>query len=407
MGKGVADIIAEAEYYPDTPLIQSYAATVWLYGQTKEADHTALEYLKRAKALLKYANEREALFYSALECWYQRRLNDAASKLEALIKQWPRDLVALKVLEFIYYMMGQEHSGPRFLQTTESIYPPNEHSGYFLSSHSFALELCGEYNDARAASEQAIELEAMNPWAHHTLSHVFIKTGDLEQGTRLLEDYQDVWQHSGQAIHSHNNWHLALLYLESLDTQSAYSVLDSKILSDSPHMVIQQLDAISLLWRLEMAGHHVPHSDWARIADDVSENAKRCYTPFNSAHYIYALSRAARTHDLVSALDSIKSYVNETPCPEVEVWKSVGITLIEAASLMAEDNYERARDLFSEIINNVSIVGGSDAQNDLFRQAYLTSLINCGNKNKANDYMAKISSSPRPTPLQSYWRSLL
>lgn len=74
-----------------------------------------------------------------------------------------------------------------------------------------------------------------------------------------MEDYEHVWDNSGQAINSHNYWHLALMYLENVERDKAFSVLGSHILMESPYLVIQQLDAVSLLWRLEVAGFEVPY----------------------------------------------------------------------------------------------------------------------------------------------------
>ena len=126
-----------------------------------------------------------------------------------------------------------------------------------MSSYSFALELCGKYEEALTAAEKAVEINEINPWAHHTISHVYLKKGEIDKGSKILEDYKHVWEKSGQAIKSHNNWHLALMYLENLDLYKAFSFTNDPILKETPHLVIQQLDAISLLWRLEMGGFEV------------------------------------------------------------------------------------------------------------------------------------------------------
>jgi len=64
-------------------------------------------------------------------------------------------------------------------------------------------------------------------------------------------------------------------------------------------------------------------------------------------------------------------------------------------------------DILAQIIDGVEMVGGSDAQVDLFRQAYLLSLINCNKKSEAKKYLNNFSTSPTLTPLQNYWFSLI
>jgi tetratricopeptide (TPR) repeat protein len=405
MGKGVTDILDRAEAYPDNALIQACCASVYLYGQNSETDIEAEKFLERTKETLAYANEREKLFVSALDSWYLGRLDEAAKKLEGLISEWPADLVSAKVLEFIYYSLGQQYSGPRFLKAMEGIYETNKNSGYFLSSYSFAQELCGSYDKALASAERAIEIDEINPWAHHTLSHVYIKKGEIAAGTKILEDYEHIWQQSGQAINSHNYWHLALMYLEELERDKAFSVLGTHILKDSPYLVIQQLDAISLLWRLEMAGYEVPYKEWKNLADITARNVKECYIPFMSAHYVYAQARAGNYEELTGAFSYIRASTSLKSGQEARVWNETGIPLLSACKELASCNYAVAAALFEPIIDNVVMVGGSDAQDDLFRQAYLTSLINSGMKPEARAYLDKISTSEKPTPLEEYWRS--
>jgi len=129
MGKGVTDILTHAANHPENTLIQAYCATVYLYGQNGETDIEAHKFLNRANETLASANDREKLFVSALDSWYLGRLDETAKKLEDIISKWPSDLVSSKVLEFIYYSLGQQYSGPRFLMAMEGIYEANKIRG--------------------------------------------------------------------------------------------------------------------------------------------------------------------------------------------------------------------------------------------------------------------------------------
>lgn len=407
MGKGVSNILAKVENFPECTMIQSYCACVFLYGQTKETDKQAEEYLKRARLTAESANERERLFLSSLEGWREGQIEEGTQKLEQLIKEWPRDLVSAKVLEFFYYMRGQQYSGSRFLRAMEGIREHNKNSGYFLSSYSFATELCGYYEKAGALAERAVEIEEINPWAHHTLSHVLLKKGDIEGGIKILEDYENIWNESGQAINSHNNWHLALMYLENLEYEKALSFLDNQILREKPYINIQHFDAISLLWRLEMGGYEVPITIWKSISDIVIENSSDCYIPFNSAHYIYALTRAGKNEDLSKSLSTIEESISNKTGHERQVWESTGLPLLQACSSFAKENYLDSASLLEPIICNIEAVGGSDAQVDLFRQTYLLSLIKNGDKKNSRTYLNDITTSDIATPLSEYWSSLI
>ena len=107
LGPGVGDIIGAATAHPDQIYLQSCAASLCLYGQCAATDHDADAFLARARAASAGANERERAFLAALGDWRGLRYEDATAKLEALVAEWPRDLIAVKVLEFMYFVRGQ------------------------------------------------------------------------------------------------------------------------------------------------------------------------------------------------------------------------------------------------------------------------------------------------------------
>lgn len=407
MGKGVVAIIDSAKEHADNLMIQLYAASFMLYGQTKETDAEAFTYLNRAKTLSSQGNEREKQLMQALTYWLAGKVEKGMQQLESLLQSWPKDLAAAKILEFFYYMRGQEYSGPRFLEVFEGIYSENKNSGYYLSSLSFAAELCGQYDKAFDLANQAIGIEKINPWAHHTLSHVLLKRGEISEGIKRLESYEGVWDQSGQAICSHNHWHLALMYLENLDHEKALSFVKNNILKEKPYIVIQHLDAISLLWRIEMGGYEVPKDTWVEIADSVKENSKDCYIPYMSAHYIYALAKAEKKDELSDALSKVKKASDSKSGHELEVWQRTGIPLLHATEAFAKGDYSHSVSLLEPIIANITEVGGSDAQVDLFRQTYLQSLINSNQPAHAKAYLDTLITSQQLTPLEEYWNTAI
>lgn len=92
----------------------------------------AYKFLRKAKQALRGANEREKLFVSSPGSWYDGKLEEAAKKFEELIAEWPAELVSAKVLEFIYYTLDQQYSGPRSFRAMEGIYETNKNSGFEL-----------------------------------------------------------------------------------------------------------------------------------------------------------------------------------------------------------------------------------------------------------------------------------
>src|SRR4029078_7175474 len=101
------------------------------------------------------------------------------------------------------------------------------------------------------------------------LSHVLIRQGRVPEGLARLEAFLPLLATCGRPIHSHDAWHLALLRLEQLDIAAAMRVFHAHIWGITPDFVVEQLDAIALLWRIEMAGTAMD-ARWPSVADHVA-----------------------------------------------------------------------------------------------------------------------------------------
>jgi hypothetical protein len=184
---GAERIVDAAKDFPDDPMVLLCAAALFLYGQTREADAAAAAYLARAGAHGAATAAQRLL--TALQHWHGQRYDAAASTLEEATAQDPQDLLAAKFCEYIYFIRGQQYSGPRFLAHMERLADANGGDPDFLSMFSFANELCGNFGQAQRLAERSLAIEARNPWAEHTLSHVAIRLGDVAEGERRLRDF--------------------------------------------------------------------------------------------------------------------------------------------------------------------------------------------------------------------------
>lgn len=112
LDQGVEAILDAAKRWPDTPIVQLYAATFWLYGQTGGALETAAVHLRACDALA--MNTRERALHRALALWHGNDNLRAVEAMEAITSEWPGDLLTAKIAEFLYYVLGQQYMGPRF-----------------------------------------------------------------------------------------------------------------------------------------------------------------------------------------------------------------------------------------------------------------------------------------------------
>jgi tetratricopeptide (TPR) repeat protein len=396
LDQGLEDILDAAMRWPQTPILRLYTAAFWLYGQTGEALENAAAELRACEALAK--NSREHALHRALTLWHADDYLRAVEAMEFITSEWPRDLCTAKFAEFLYYVLGQQQMGPRFRAHISSLELMHARDPDFLAMSAFASELCGDYSVAEARAERALAIEPRNPWAQHALSHVLIRRGRVAEGRARMQAFLPLLATCGRPIHSHDAWHLALLHLEDLDVAAAMRVFHNHIWGISPDFVVEQIDAISLLWRIEMAGTPMD-AEWAAIADRVEARAVETFIPFMNAHYVYALARAGRGEAVDAALASVHSRSEARDDEAKRVWATVGRAVVEAAAAFGAGDRRRAAALLDPVMPMMTSIGGSDAQDDLFRQTYLRSLQAAGRHGDAAAYFDRITNDKARTPL--------
>jgi hypothetical protein len=166
----------------------------------------------------------------------------------------------------------------------------------------------------------------------------------------------------------------------------------------TPDFVVEQLDAIALLWRIEMAAGPMD-AQWPSIAEHIAPRALETFMPFMNAHYVYALARAGRADVVEAALTGVRARSAADDEEAKRVWAPVGRAVIEAAAAFGAGDRARAAALLDSVMPMMTSIGGSDAQDDLFRQTYLRSLQAAGRHVEAAAYFDAITAGKSRTPL--------
>jgi hypothetical protein len=81
------------------------------------------------------------------------------------------------------------------------------------------------------------------------------------------------------------------------------------------------------------------------------------------------------------------------------VWAPVGRPIVEAAAVFGAGDRARAAEVLEPAMPLMTSIGGSDAQDDLFRQTYLRSLQAAHRHADAAAYFDRITADKSPTPL--------
>lgn len=397
---GVEGILETAQRFPDEPVLDLAGAFLWLFGQTPEAQERAGEYLTRVEAQTGRLDAREKAWVGALRLWHGRAFDAAAGAFEEITSAWPKDLPAAKAAEFLYYILGQQESGPRFLAHMERLAGYHRDDPDFLAMWAFAFELCGRAEEAREKAEEALAITPFNPWAQHALEHVLLWEGSPDAAVDRMEAWLGTWDRAGRVIHCHNAWHVALMHLDRLAVERAFAVYDGHVWGFAPEMVVEQLDGIAFLWRAEMAGVEVDAARYRAIVPHVVPLAGTLFMPFVSAHYAYALARAGEREALEDLLARVDARAAAEDAEARRVWAPVGRAIIRGTAALGAGEAGAAAGWLDPVMDRMTRIGGSDAQDDLFRFAHWDSLRRAGRKADARVLLERRLGQKRPSPLE-------
>jgi hypothetical protein len=401
LAQSAEGILDAAQADPDEPSLRLAAAFFWLFGQTAQAQAEAGRHLDVARTGAARLNSRERAWMDALDAWHAKAFDAAATRFEAITAAWSADLLAVRAAEFLYYVLGQQYCGPRYAAHTERLAIEHVADPDFLAMHAFANELCGRTEAARALAERAIELRARNPWAQHALAHVFLREGNGDAAAVLMERWLGEWPRSVRTVYCHDAWHLALMHLDRLEIDRAFAVYDEHVWSRTPDLVVEQLDAIAFLWRAEMAGIAVEATRWQSILPHVRTTWPTLFMPFVSAHYAYALARAGDLEAADALLRLADARAAQDDDEALRVWRPAGRAVVRAAAALGSGDARAAARELEPVMPLVTRIGGSDAQDDLFRFAFVDSLSRCGRRTDAAAYLRDRLSGKPASPLET------
>jgi len=364
------NIIRAADADPACCIANVYAGFLWMLLEAPEAAQHAARYLFAAERTAAHATRREELNAAMLHAWVDDDLPAALRLCAQITAEFPRDLVIAKTLQYFEFNRGNH---PAMLRIALKVIERNADIPYMHGMAAFAYEQCHLLGEAERAARTALDLKSKEPWAQHALAHVMLTRGRIDEGARFLQGESDTWTGLNSFMVTHLWWHLALFRLSQGRAGEVLEIYDRHCWGVAKDYSQDQIGAVSLLARLELAGTDVG-TRWQDLGDHLAARSRDTVQPFLTLQYVYGLARAGRPQ-ADALLEAVREAARSAPAHAREVWRDVVLPGCEGLYAHARGDFESAWRHLSLAMPRLMEAGGSHAQRDLFEQILLDAAV--------------------------------
>ena len=318
-----------------------------------------------AKHFMEGLSEREAGHVAFFDLLIAGDSEAALAALPAHLQAWPRDVVVLATTAFTNGLIGSSgRAGQkrRLLELLDGLAAAYGDDWWFTAHHGMALSENGERPAARPKIERSLAQNPRNPWAAHAMAHLCYEEGNPGAGCTFLTSWLPSYTRSG-ALYSHLSWHLAIGHLEAGDAASALHLFHEAFAPDvhsgPPRGKLN--DAVSFLWRWELAGHPRDAAAWATMHDFAERAFPRAGAAFSDVHIALAEAVAGDEAAQRERARQVRELAGRNHYPSGPMVPAVS----QAFAAFERGAFSAAIEALEPVAGELERLGGSRAQLDL------------------------------------------
>jgi hypothetical protein len=317
----------------------------------------------RATEHLALAPETRA-HLEAAQAWLFGEPVRAAESYAGILEKWPRDLLALRLVQSCYFFLGWHD---RFFPVIDAVMPAwtRDRNGFefVLTMAAFAHAENGDAAYAEVLGRKALANDPACPMGVHAVAHALAESGRHFEGAQWMRAQRDHWAGESR-MRTHNAWHLAMFDAEQGNVASALRILDEWLLPASAQSHLDACDATALLWRLgtdvvDDAGR------WRKVSDAFEHTSTPGFWPYVDLHAALAHLAAGermRARRLVQAIDQCAQGAGHAARRARRITQPG----LRALAAWAEGRYGEAAALFARLQPRLGDAGGSRVQLEVF-----------------------------------------
>jgi len=325
---------------------------------------------------------------------------DAATEAaKAHLADYPRDALVLSPCSSVFGLIGFSGRAGREREQAallDSLAPAYGDDWWFNAQHAFALMETGQRDAARPKIERAAAQNPRNANAAHIRAHMHYEDGEQTASRAYLAAWLTTYSPEG-LLHGHISWHLALCALQEGDTAEAFRLYAQSfapgVYQAGPLFVVA--DAVSFLWRAELAGATRDPAQWHSLHDYAHKMFPHPAIAYADTHIALADAVTGDT----AALHARLGEMQELACAGKLPSGPVAPALARGFEAFLRADYTAAIDAFEAVFDQHERIGGSRAQRDLVEFTLLKAYLNAGRLDDAKSRLAARRPGPREIPV--------
>jgi tetratricopeptide (TPR) repeat protein len=327
---------------------------------------------------------------------------DAEAALSALrvhLNAWPRDALVLGTTAFTNGLIGSSgRAGQKraLLELLDRLAPSYGDDWWFMAHYGMALSENGQRDAARPKIDRSLAQNPKNPWAAHARAHLCYEEGEPNAARAFLASWLTTYPRNG-LLYSHLSWHLALGDLEIGDAAAAFRLFREAFSLDvhSGPPRAKVTDAVSFLWRWELAGHPRDAKAWRIIHDFANSAFPRAGVAFSDMHIALAQVVAGNDAALEARARQIDDLARRGHYPSGACVPTVS----HAFAAFERRDFCAAIDALEPMAGELERIGGSRAQLDLVEFTLLKAYLSADRQADAHRMLSVRRRGSRTFPL--------
>ncbi|MEH0419513.1 hypothetical protein [Streptomyces sp. B21-083] len=315
---------------------------------------------------------RTRAMLSAIGSWAAGDLVAARNGFQGIVDTYPGDAVSIYTVHMLDFYLGDAPHMPAPTAKAIEVFAADDPViGYLNGLHAFALEENGQIT---AAIERCRIALAHNPddiYAMHAMVHCLYETGRHDEGARYIREYMR-GRDSSTPMRIHIWWHYALFELYADNFQEVLACYRVGIRRKTSLRSAEDLDAVTLLWRLALVRPSLDLSAyWRSLYQDWEPYLEESWYLFNDFHAYITYCQVGEYGRADSLMEAVRA--------RGEAMSEEMTDIFLGFRSFTTGDYEDAATRLARSFHHAFPMGGSNAQRDVIELTAIEAALRCQN----------------------------